>query len=1004
MSMEKHPLHIKMPELQKSQDVQDAVEREERLAAIVNEELKESGQEGPLLQEKIPNEPSERIEVYMDRLENIFLNEDERIRERNLEVLHDKIYEALIINKENFPESYFELQKRIARERGMGDVEITPEMREQMMDTAIEDQKHSLDAWINYLTEEDVAYPPWFKYYVWNQIIKLSQFDKERGEFKRRTPPYSMDKDGRYAKDENGKRVKIPNSNVTVAPFPDIHRGALAQILDVYEKVKEDNKNLKDPEIQEAFSKKFPTFYAELISKSLAEKIENKESIQGEWIKYNGGDEAEANKLFESMQGKGTGWCVEGKGAAQNYIKGGDFYVYYSNDNQGNPIQPRLAIQMTGNQIGQIRGILPHQEVEPVMQEVLDEKLKDFGQEADSYRKKSEDMKRVTALERKQEKNEEFTIEDLLFIYQVNSEIENFGYNEDPRIDEILERRNTSEDTLALAHYIVGNKDNFSKERYAQAEGTLRLEQISRSPDITGKDLLDIYQIVSPVDTLPYDKDGRLKELLANRDSEKDYTAISHYVLDNSEQFSDDHQKKAQDTLRLYELEHKLVKNNEADLTREELVFLYAIESPTKTFNMDLLRGVNELKRNRRKHRDAYTLAVRNTELVDKVQKSVPLTKEDFEYLFELNGQKVEEYLGQHDDRIGYAIEKVDLKNNLHVMFECLPKEIAYTPKQINEKTKVWVGEITNKVLEKLPDGIVHIHNEFPRYTYDLLSYRRSVQSFFETNNYASRLPYERKYVSVKEKIKNGDSLDKDDLMYLYQMDNRHSIINHEDELQRFRHKRNSEEDMLVIFGCSKDEIAHNIKEITEKTKIYVGKFEQDLFKKLPESIEHVYRDFSWYVDHRYEAKIEKVQVGGKNKRELLRELETSDFRISDYARKLIDQAPTSSQNSEPTEVTFVTVTCGAFGLEKSEFTTPHYSELERRAMDAGLYRCSTEAALSYILDKKPERNLRVAITDTFGRGVLSAHREYKKTNYVLDSDSASLEAGWYRFLFRVSK
>src|SRR3990167_3438740 len=211
MNMEKHPLHLKNPELQTSPEVNRAVERQEDRTG-----------------EKIPNDPAERIEAYMDRLENIFLNPDERKRERNLEMFRDKIYDALIIKRENFPESYFELQKRIARERGQAVEEIPDNVREQMMDVAIQDQRASLDAWIEYLTEEDVAYPTWFKYFVWRNVIKLSQFDKERGEFKKR-------------------------AETTVARFPDIHRGALAQILDVYQKVKADNKNLKEPEIREAF-------------------------------------------------------------------------------------------------------------------------------------------------------------------------------------------------------------------------------------------------------------------------------------------------------------------------------------------------------------------------------------------------------------------------------------------------------------------------------------------------------------------------------------------------------------------------------------------------------------------------------------------------------------------------------------------------------------------------------------------------------------------------------
>ena len=168
--MEKHPLHLKNPELQTSPEVNRAVERQEDRTG-----------------EKMPNDPAERIEAYMGRLENIFLNPDERKRERNLEMFRDKIYDALIIKRENFPDSYFELQKRIARERGQAVEEIPENIREQMMDVAIEDQKYSLDAWMDYLIEEDVAYPTWFKFYVWNQIIKLSQFDKELGKFKSRT-------------------------------------------------------------------------------------------------------------------------------------------------------------------------------------------------------------------------------------------------------------------------------------------------------------------------------------------------------------------------------------------------------------------------------------------------------------------------------------------------------------------------------------------------------------------------------------------------------------------------------------------------------------------------------------------------------------------------------------------------------------------------------------------------------------------------------------------------
>ncbi len=408
-NMEKHPLHIKSPELQTSPEVNKAVKRKERLTG-----------------EKVPNDPAERIEAYMDRLENVFLHPDKEKRERNIEMLRPKIYDALIIKREDFPESYFELQQRVARERGQAVETIPDSVREQMMDVAIEDQRHSLDAWINYLTSDDAVYPPWFKFFAWRNVIKLSQFDKERGEFKKRT-------------------------SSTVAPFPDIYREPLAQIADIYEEVKQENKRLKEPEIKEAFGKKFPHLYAELITKSLAASMERSEEIKGQWVKYEQGEEGEAEKLYQSLEGKGTGWCTAGRSTAETQINSGDFYVYYTNDKDGDPTQPRLAIRMDGkDKIGEVRGILPHQNVEPILQDTLDTKLKEFGAEADVYRKTSSDMKALTTIEKKATEEQPLSKDDLIFLYEVHAPIQGFGYERDPRIEELRSRRNSEEDMLTI--------------------------------------------------------------------------------------------------------------------------------------------------------------------------------------------------------------------------------------------------------------------------------------------------------------------------------------------------------------------------------------------------------------------------------------------------------------------------------------------------------------------------------------------------------------------------
>jgi hypothetical protein len=237
-----------------------------------------------------------------------------------------------------------------------------------------------------------------------------------------------------------------------VAPYPDVYREPLAQICDIYEKVAEDNKLLKtDQNIQKEFSKSFPKHYAELITKSLSASMEGKEEIRGEWIKYSQGNNKDADKLYKSLEGKGTGWCTAGRSTSEAQINSGDFHVYYTYNVNNEPTQPRIAIRMNGqNQIGEVRGILQHQALEPQMSKILEKKLTEFGPEADKYKKKSEDMRKMTEVEKKTKANTQLTKEELEFLYELNGTIEGFGYQKDPRVEEVRDLRSVVEDISVL--------------------------------------------------------------------------------------------------------------------------------------------------------------------------------------------------------------------------------------------------------------------------------------------------------------------------------------------------------------------------------------------------------------------------------------------------------------------------------------------------------------------------------------------------------------------------
>lgn len=404
-----------LPDLYKEEAPKRAVQRHERATG-----------------DKSTKSPERVADIYLERLGKVFLNPDERVRERNIALLKPKLHNELVLKRGDFPESYFELQNRIRRERGEAVVDMPIADREQTKDILIEDQTKRLDDWVDYLASDDAVYPPWFKYFAFRNVTKLSQFDKEAGEFKKRT-------------------------KTTTTSFPEIDREALARLCDKYVALAhgDTSKFEDDAAFREFASKKFGDLYAAEMVRSLESTQERSTGTAGLWKKYARGDMSQANALYESLQGKNTGWCTAGKATAETQVQNGDFHVYYTyadkqEEDVGTPTEPRIAIRMSGNHIGEVRGVLGGQELEPILADVLDEKLKEFGTEADAYRKKTADMKHLTRIDAAMGKGETLSTEDLAFLYELDSRIEGFGYTRDPRIAEIKNQRNAEVDTMAM--------------------------------------------------------------------------------------------------------------------------------------------------------------------------------------------------------------------------------------------------------------------------------------------------------------------------------------------------------------------------------------------------------------------------------------------------------------------------------------------------------------------------------------------------------------------------
>ncbi|MDO8511976.1 MAG: hypothetical protein Q7S57_01780 [bacterium] len=129
--------------------------------------------------EKLSQKPEIRIQNYLDRFKEIIEREDPDNRERGMQALKTVLHKKFVIKKEDIPEVYFENQRRLVRERGHGDVEITPEIRQQHAEVIIADQQSTLDNWVDYLSSKDATYPDWLKYYAFRSVLALGDYDKK---------------------------------------------------------------------------------------------------------------------------------------------------------------------------------------------------------------------------------------------------------------------------------------------------------------------------------------------------------------------------------------------------------------------------------------------------------------------------------------------------------------------------------------------------------------------------------------------------------------------------------------------------------------------------------------------------------------------------------------------------------------------------------------------------------------------------------------------------------
>ena len=403
-------------------------------------------------QPKDLDEKIDRLNAYLEKLERVSKKASEK--EEYIYSLKKLYYDKYLIKEEKIPASYWHHLEQKYLDNGYGKYNLVEpktyedkSLREGHITQIRNEQMDSLDGWLNYLMSPDSDYlPMWAKVWAFSGMQKIGNLNDDKTEYLRRSktavnPFVSIDSE------LLGKSVEDLKSYLNGEELP----------ADIKEHIK--NKN-------------FNQIYGYLLANKKELKIQGNEGI---WIKYLRESEEEIKRkeeknekpnylrLYNSLQGYNTGWCTaSSKETAKSQVLDGDFYVYYTKNENSEYVIPRIAIRMEGRNIGEIKGIAKDQNLETNMEKALSIKLEEFP-DKDKYLKKVRDMERLTKIYNEYQ-TRELTKEELRFLYEIDGKILGFGYNEDPRIKEIITGRNIKQD-LSKAFNCTEDQISLTKEQ-----------------------------------------------------------------------------------------------------------------------------------------------------------------------------------------------------------------------------------------------------------------------------------------------------------------------------------------------------------------------------------------------------------------------------------------------------------------------------------------------------------------------------------------------------------
>lgn len=358
---------------------------------------------------KAGSNAEKKIGAYLHRLDTLLESDEKRER------ISKHIADELVVSQEDIPESYWKQQEQLARDNGKT-IELTEDRKMWLTKLLQDAQRTGMETWFTYLDGQGLEYPTWFKVYAIEGMASLGGFDKKKGV---------------YAKRSRG----------TVAPYPQLNAAALAKTYDAVLSVHGHKNRLSNETNQQIVQGgNFNKIYSHLLleTQAIIPTPESPDEVHGEWREYTQKDVQAINHAAE-----GTPWCIAGENAVKGYLgyrfdqdnhkyldtyydDGSKFYLYHLQDPETGVFSPTAcaSIRMEGDVVEEISGLEggSNQIVEDALVPTVIEKVKTL-RGGELFIEEFENRAKLIAMDKKFQSGEDFNIDELRFIYELDGPI-----------------------------------------------------------------------------------------------------------------------------------------------------------------------------------------------------------------------------------------------------------------------------------------------------------------------------------------------------------------------------------------------------------------------------------------------------------------------------------------------------------------------------------------------------------------------------------------------------